>query len=49
MSFQSKENNYDSCTCESDGETKNAHTILKGKHFGKQPLGRPRKRWENTI
>jgi hypothetical protein len=27
----------------------NAHSILVGKPEGKRPLGRPRRRWENSI
>ena len=25
------------------------HRVLVGKHEGKRPLGRPRRRWENNI
>jgi hypothetical protein len=31
------------------GETKNAYRILVGKPEGKRPLGRPRRRWVNSI
>jgi hypothetical protein len=31
------------------GEMRNAYKILDGKHEGKRPLGRPRRRWENDI
>ena len=26
-----------------------AYTVLMGKHEGKRPLGRPRRRWEDNI
>ena len=28
---------------------KNAYRVLVGKHEGKRPLGRPRRRWEDNI
>jgi hypothetical protein len=31
------------------GETRNAYSILVGKPEGKRPLGRPRRRWVDTI
>jgi hypothetical protein len=31
------------------GETRNAYRILVGKPEGKRPLGRPRRRWVDTI
>jgi hypothetical protein len=31
------------------GEKRNAYRILVGKPAGKRPLGRPRRRWKNTI
>jgi hypothetical protein len=31
------------------GETRNAYRILVGKLEGKQPLGRPRRRWVDNI
>ena len=31
------------------GEGRGAHTVLVGKPEGKRPLGRPRRRWEDTI
>jgi hypothetical protein len=35
--------------CSTNGEKRNAHTILVGKPQGKRPLGRPRRKWENNI
>jgi hypothetical protein len=31
------------------GEMKNVYKILVGKHDGKRPLGKPRRRWEDNI
>jgi hypothetical protein len=31
------------------GDTRNAYRILVGKPEGKRPLGRPRRRWVDTI
>jgi hypothetical protein len=31
------------------GERRGAYSILVGKHAGKEPIGRPRRRWENNI
>ena len=31
------------------GERRGVHRILVGKHKGKRPLGRPRRRWEDNI
>jgi hypothetical protein len=31
------------------GEKRNAYMILVGNPEGKRPLGRPRRRWEDTI
>jgi len=30
-------------------ETRGAYSVLVGKHEGKRPLGRPRRKWENNI
>jgi hypothetical protein len=30
-------------------EMRNAYNILFGKHEGKRPLGRPRRRWEVIL
>ena len=30
-------------------ESRSAFKILTGKHTGKRPLGRPRRRWEDNI
>jgi hypothetical protein len=30
-------------------EKRNVHGLLVGKHEGKRPLGRPRRRWEEYI
>ena len=30
-------------------EGRGAHKVLVGKHEGKRPLGRPRRRWEDNI
>jgi hypothetical protein len=30
-------------------EMRNAFDVLVGKHEGKKPLGRPRRRWEDNI
>jgi hypothetical protein len=35
--------------CSTNGEKGNAYRILVGKSEGKRPLGRPRRRWEDTI
>jgi hypothetical protein len=35
--------------CSTNGETRNAYRILVGKPEGKRPLGRPRRRWVDTI
>jgi hypothetical protein len=31
------------------GETRNAYSLLVGKPEGKRPLGRPRRRWVDSI
>jgi hypothetical protein len=31
------------------GEERGVHKVLVGKPEGKRPLGRPRRRWEDTI
>jgi hypothetical protein len=31
------------------GEGRNVYRVLVGKHEGKRPLGRPRRRWEDGI
>jgi hypothetical protein len=31
------------------GEERGVHRVLVGKHEGKRPLGRPRRRWEDNI
>jgi hypothetical protein len=36
-------------TCSTNGEKRNAYTILAGKPEGKRPLGRPRRRWVDNI
>ena len=30
-------------------QSRNAYRVLVGKHEGKRPLGRPRRRWEDNI
>jgi hypothetical protein len=35
--------------CSTNGEKKNAYSILVGKPEGKRPLGRHRRRWEDNI
>jgi len=30
-------------------EDRDVHRVLVGKHEGKRPLGRPRRRWEDNI
>jgi hypothetical protein len=36
-------------TCSSNGEKKNAYSLLVGKPEGKRPLGRPRRMWVDNI
>jgi len=31
------------------GDKRGAYRVLVGKHEGKRPLGRPRRRWEDNI
>jgi hypothetical protein len=31
------------------GEGRDVHRVLVGKHEGKKPVGRPRRRWEDNI
>jgi hypothetical protein len=31
------------------GERRNVYRVLIGKHEGKKPLGRPRRKWEDNI
>jgi len=31
------------------GERRGVYRVLEGKHEGKSPLGRPRRRWEENI
>jgi hypothetical protein len=31
------------------GEDRGVHRVLVGRHKGKRPLGRPRRRWEDNI
>jgi hypothetical protein len=35
--------------CSTNGEKRNAYRIFVGKSEGKRQLGRPRRRWEDTI
>jgi hypothetical protein len=35
--------------CSYMGEDRGVHRVLVGKPEGKRPLGRPRRRWEDTI
>jgi hypothetical protein len=35
--------------CSTNGATRNAYSILVGNPEGKRPLGRPRRRWVETI
>ena len=36
-------------SCSYNGKGKNAFYILMGKPTGKRPLGRPRRRWEDSF
>jgi hypothetical protein len=35
--------------CSPNGEKNNAYRIMVGKPHGRRPLGRPRRRWEDSI
>jgi hypothetical protein len=35
--------------CSSDGERRGVYRVLVGKFWGKTPMGRPRRRWEDNI
>jgi hypothetical protein len=35
--------------CRTNGEKRNAYSILVGNAEGKRPLGRPRRRWVDNI
>jgi hypothetical protein len=35
--------------CSTNGEKRNAYTILMGEPEGKRPQGRPRRRWVDSI
>jgi hypothetical protein len=35
--------------CSTNGEKRNAYRILVGMPEGKRPLGRPRRRWLDTV
>jgi hypothetical protein len=35
--------------CSTNGEKIGAYRVLMGKPEGKRPLGRPRRRWEDSI
>ena len=36
-------------SCSQNVEGRSAFKILTGKHRGKRPLGRPRRRWKDSI
>jgi hypothetical protein len=36
-------------SCSTNGEKRNAYTLLVGKPEGRRPLGRPRHRWVDNI
>ena len=35
--------------CSTYGKRRGLYRVLVGKHEGKRPLGRPRRRWEDNI
>jgi hypothetical protein len=35
--------------CSAHGEIRNSYKVLVGKHEGRRPLGRPRRKWEDNI
>jgi hypothetical protein len=35
--------------CSTNGEKRNAYSVLVGRPEGKRPLGRPRRRWVDNI
>jgi hypothetical protein len=35
--------------CSTNGENRNAYRLLLGKPEGKRPLGRPRRKWVDSI
>ena len=35
--------------CSTYGERRGVYRVLVGKHEGKKPLGRPRRRWEDNM
>jgi hypothetical protein len=35
--------------CGAYGEDRGVYRVLVGKHEGKRPLGKPRRRWEDNI
>jgi len=35
--------------CGTHGDRRGVYRVLMGKHEGKKPLGRPRRRWEDNI
>jgi hypothetical protein len=35
--------------CSAYGEGIDVYRVLEGKHEGKRPMGRPRRRWEDNI
>jgi hypothetical protein len=35
--------------CSAYGERRGIYTVSEGKHEGKRPLGKPRRRWEYNV